>query len=56
MPHWGQTPEVLTQIGFEAKIFQFDPSTIIASFGVKNQQKHRYRKQAEATIYIDGGT
>jgi hypothetical protein len=38
-----QTPEIFTQIGLEAKIFKFDPSTIIACFGAENQQKHGYR-------------
>ncbi len=35
--------EVLTQIGFEAKFFKFDPSTIIACFRAENHQKHGYR-------------
>jgi hypothetical protein len=43
MDYWTQNPEVLTQIGFEAKIFKFDLSTIIACFGAENQQKHGYR-------------
>jgi len=42
MDYWTQTPEVLTQIGFEAKFFKFDPSTIIACFGAENWQKHGY--------------
>jgi hypothetical protein len=43
MDYWTQNPEVLTQIGFEAKIFKFDLSTIIACFGAENHQKHGYR-------------
>ncbi|WP_374807900.1 hypothetical protein [Microcystis sp. BLCC-F209] len=43
MDYWTQNPEVLRQIGFEAKIFQFDFSAIIAYFGAENQQKHGYR-------------
>jgi hypothetical protein len=43
MNYWTQNPEVLTQIGFEAKIFKFDLWTIIACFGAENQQKHGYR-------------
>ena len=43
MDYWTQNPEVLTQIGFEAKFFKFDLSTIVACFGAENQQKHGYR-------------
>ena len=43
MDYWTQTPEVLTQIGFKAKFFKFDLSTIIACFEAENQQKHGYR-------------
>jgi hypothetical protein len=43
MDYWTQNAEVLTQIGFEAKIFKFDLSTIIACFGAENHQKHGYR-------------
>ncbi len=35
MNYWTQNPEVLTQIGFEAKIFKFDLWTIIACFGAE---------------------
>jgi hypothetical protein len=43
MDYCPQTPEILTQIGLEAKIVKFDLSTIIACFGAENQQKHGYR-------------
>jgi hypothetical protein len=35
MDYWTQNPEVLTQIGFAAKIFKFGLYTIIAVSGQK---------------------